>query len=78
MYKLYKYLFGWDYIYWENTADHGIARVRQDQTGQPYYYRYSFCTIIDKILKPSQVMWLTCKPSKFAPPDQSFGIEISG
>jgi hypothetical protein len=27
MYKLWHYLFGWDYIYWENIADCAIARI---------------------------------------------------
>ena len=32
MYKIYKYLFGWDYIHWKNSADYGIARVFKTKT----------------------------------------------
>lgn len=27
MYKLLNYLFGWDYIAWDNTVARGVARV---------------------------------------------------
>ena len=65
MIKLLNYLFGWDYIYWANWADHGISRVLRDAEGNPYYYRYKATKVIDKIIIARQVIWLTCLPSKY-------------
>ena len=75
MYKLWHFLFGWDYIYWQNSVANGIARVHKTPDGQPYYYRYKLTKLIDIIPSPSvkqpwynkPVMWLTCSPSKYFP-----------
>jgi len=65
MYKLLNKLFGWDYIYWKNSADSGIARVHVDYIGTIFYWRYRSTFILDKITKPEQVIWLTCSSSKY-------------
>jgi hypothetical protein len=67
MWKLIHWIFGYDYIYWANTADNGIARVCVDSLGNPYYFRYRMTGLIDKITDPDKVMWLTCHPDKYAP-----------
>ena len=46
MWKIYNYIFGWNYIYWENTADSGVARIRQTANGEYYYNRYSFKKVL--------------------------------
>ena len=65
MYKILNKVFGWDYIYWKNTVDGGIARVLVDADGNLYYYRYKSINLIDPINKPYDVRWLTCLPSKY-------------
>ena len=65
MYKLLNLLFGGDYIYWENSADSGIARVHKSNDNKIWYYRYWLTTVIDVIESPDKVIWLTCDPSKY-------------
>ena len=60
-----KRLYGWDYILWSNSSDGGVARVYKDKTGVVYYWRYRNTQVVDRILAPDQVLWLTCDPSKF-------------
>lgn len=67
MYKIYKYLFGWDYIQWKNSADYGIARVFKTKDGRIVYWRYRSFKVLDEIKSPESVFWLTCEPSKFFP-----------
>ena len=60
MYKLLNWIFGWNYLYWENTAASGIARIRYTYNGEPYFNQYSF----KKVLLPSKVnfiIYLTCE-----------------
>ena len=65
MFKLWNYLFGWDYVAWSNSAADGVARVHPSGGGNPYYWRYKSTRVCDNIHKPEQVIWLTCKPSKY-------------
>jgi len=65
MYKLLHFLFGWDYIYWKNSADRGIARVFLTRDGRCCYYRYKSVGLIDEIKSPAQVLWLTCPPENY-------------
>lgn len=67
MYRLLNFLFGWDYIYWKNSVDQGIARVHIAGDGTVYYHRYKIVNfkVIDKIKSKDQVMWLTCKGDKY-------------
>lgn len=67
MYKLKKFLFGWDYINWSNSAASGIARVNVSPDGKVWYWRYCITNLIDEIRSPEQVTWLTCHPSKYFP-----------
>lgn len=67
-YKILHRLFGWDYIYWENTADQGIARVLIDGEGNPFYWRYKITKLADSLVPDKtwvRIMWLTCPPSKY-------------
>lgn len=63
--RLLNYFFGWDYIYWKNSADNGVARVLTAPDGTIYYFRYKLTGVIDKIEDPEKVIWLTCKPNKY-------------
>lgn len=65
MYKIKNYLFGWDYVQWQNCADSGIARVIKLPNGKVCYWRYKSISIMDEIKNAEQVNWLTCQPSKF-------------
>ncbi len=65
MYKLLNMIFGWDYIYWKNSADQGVARVYKNKDGIIYYYRYRIASLIDVIKDPDQVIWLTCSKKKY-------------
>ncbi len=66
MHLLFNYLFGWDYVYWKNSADRGISRVRITADGTPYYYRYGTADIIDLADGTvSEILWLTCLRSKY-------------
>jgi hypothetical protein len=76
MYKLLNYLFGWDYIHWKNSADQGISRIRLDGQGLPYYWRYGSARVLDIIATPISVTWLTCEPSKYAPPAKENNNEL--
>ena len=65
MWKFWNKLFGWDYIFWNNTADQGIARVYKDGNNNPYYFQYRVLNLIEPIRKESDVIWLTCKSNKY-------------
>lgn len=67
MYRLFNFLFGWDYIYWRNYADGGVARVRTSPDGTVWYWRYKSIKVIDTIVDKKYVMWLTCLPEKYLP-----------
>lgn len=64
-YKLLNFIFGWDYIQWRNMVDNGIARVMKLPDGRVVYWRYKITNVMDEIISPNQVFWLTCKPSKY-------------
>ena len=68
IYKLLNKLFGWDYIQWENSADQGIARVHVDGLNRVFYWRYKSTKVVDIILDPAKVIWLTCSPNKYFRP----------
>lgn len=65
MYKLYHWLFGWDYIQWRNSAAQGVARVYKSHCGRIYYWRYKITDLADDIKTRDQVLWLTCSPEKY-------------
>lgn len=67
MYKILHLIFGWDYIYWQNTADEGYAWVHKLPNGTIWYKRYWITNVIDVIYKSSQVLWMSCKPNKYFP-----------
>lgn len=69
MWKLLHKIFGYDYVHWKNTADRGIARVRTDGEGNPYYIRYKGIGILDRLdnsdYSKANIIWLTCSPTKY-------------
>jgi hypothetical protein len=65
VYKILHKVFGWDYVYWHNYADEGIARVHLDAESKPFYWRYKITSLLDNITSADQVTWLTCKPEKY-------------
>ena len=65
MWRIFNYLFGWDYIVWHNSADDGIARIHVDKNGNVFYWRYKLTKVADPIKKASHFLWLTCEPSKY-------------
>lgn len=65
MWKLWNKLFGWDYIYWRNFADHGVARVYRSPNDNVYYWGYKTTQLADRITYADQVIWLTCRSSKY-------------
>lgn len=65
MYRLWKFLFGWDYIQWENSIAQGVSRVHTLPDGRTVYWRYKSTKVMDEIKTPDQVFWLTCNPFKY-------------
>lgn len=59
------WIFGWDYVMWQNIADHGVARVRVNPEGRIFYWRYRNIGVLDEIKDRNQVFWLTCKSDKY-------------
>ena len=48
-YKLWNYLFGWDYILWKNTLYSGISRIRKLPNGDIYFLTYGNPTLLNNI-----------------------------
>ena len=68
LYKILHKLFGWDYIYWDNIADTGIARIHVDAENKPFYWRYKSTKVLDNVDgTDSKIRWLTCPRSKYFP-----------
>lgn len=65
IYKLFNWMFGWDYVLWRNSCDGGISRIRQDRSGVAWYWRYRSTKVVDIVTQPHQVLWLTCEPTKY-------------
>lgn len=63
-YKILHKIFGWDYIYWRNSADKGIARVHLIDDGV-FYWRYKNIKVLDEIIDIDQVVWLTCSSERY-------------
>ena len=65
MYILLNLLFGWDYVYWNDSVSHGTARVRILHDGTVFYWYSPILHIFEEIKRPDDVEWLTCKPDKY-------------
>lgn len=65
MYKILNWLFGWDYIYLEDSYGQGISRVKKDAEGNPIYTPNFIFPRIEKIYNPDNVIWLTCSREKY-------------
>jgi len=59
-YKLLKWLFGWDYIFWSNSYASGVSRVYKSQGGGVLYLKYNNIKFVNVINNADQVTWLTC------------------
>lgn len=70
MYKLLNKLFGWDYLYWQNSAAQGVSRVRVSPDGYVYFIRYKNYKLYDIIGHPNcprTILYLTCSAEKYEP-----------
>ena len=69
MYKLLNNLFGWDYLYWENSCSSGIARIHVTPDGNTWYYRYKITKLVDQLtqqhINSYNIMFLTCHKIKY-------------
>lgn len=66
MYWVLHKLFGWDYVYWNKCGiAHGVARVFVAKDGKVCYWRYRSTALLDEVLRPGDVKWLTCSPEKY-------------
>lgn len=76
LYKLWNYLFGWDYILWRNTMYGGISRIRELPNGDFYFLTYGDPTLLNNIttgIGNGEVIqeWLTCCKSKYINRDEN-------
>ena len=70
------YIFGWDYILWENSLYTGISRVRKLPNGDIYFLTYGNPTLLNNITTGKgngEVVteWLTCDKSKYLPTENN-------
>ena len=67
MWQVWRYLFGWDYIYWEGRLTSGVSRVHYNGDGVIFYIRDSchYSKSVVEIQKSGDCFWLTCSPSKY-------------
>ncbi len=77
MWKLFHFIFGWDYVYWENPNTYklcGVSRIYKDGFGIPYIiikipdtdYTYKiYLHLTPDVCKYYSIMWLTCTPQKY-------------
>jgi hypothetical protein len=72
IYQACHWLFGWDYIAWKNSAASGIARVRVDNNGNVFYWRYKNTKVADPIRRAQDFLWLTCPAEKY------LGVAVQG
>lgn len=65
IYKILNKLFGWDYIYHNAgvLGANGSFRVFKTLDGRIAFWKYD--DYLHFIKDPSEVVWLTCKPSKY-------------
>lgn len=68
IYKLLNKLFGWDYVIWSYSGDHGIARVQVDGMRRVWRWHFKPTRWYEFIEDPTEVIWLTCSPNKYFPP----------
>jgi hypothetical protein len=75
MYRLLNKIFGWDYIYWQNSADSGVDRIHKTKDGTVFFWRYGkyLSKLDDKSLLNdksfSKIVWLTCSKEKYIKSD---------
>lgn len=72
-YKILNYIFGWDYVYWEEgeyRKAYGTSRIFVAKDGRRVFWQK-----IEKggpkklqlIKRGQEVVWLTCPPEKYFP-----------
>lgn len=75
MYRLLNKLFGWDYIWWQNSCDQGIARIHATPDGTVWYWQYRITKLMRTMpYERHHVVWLTCKPEKYLDPNTPLNI----
>lgn len=67
MYKLYNWLFGWDYILQTSGMDCVICKVFYLPDGRLAYWEHKGLRWLKIIKTKNQVIWLTCDGSKYFP-----------
>jgi len=70
MYKLLNYIFGWDYIIWENCLYKGVARIRTLPNGDHYFLVYGAISNYVPLTENQEndawvIAWLTCDKNKY-------------
>lgn len=70
LYQIFNYLFGWDYILWQDACYKGVSKIRILPNGKPYYLKYGSVRCFEYITEDncgSTIVgaWLTCEPSKY-------------
>lgn len=63
MYRIFKILFGWNYIHWYSGQDQGYSRIFVTKCGSVCFYRFRNNLVTLK--NPEAVIWLTCEPSLY-------------
>lgn len=65
LWRLWHWLFGWDYIVWTGPGFIAVSRVFNDGDGRTYYWVSRSACLTHEITAAKDVIWLTCKPSKY-------------
>ena len=69
-YKILNYLFGWDYILWQDCLYKGVSKIRQLPNGDYYFLKYGSINCFTRIPKENKetnkvIAWLTCNKDKY-------------
>jgi hypothetical protein len=68
MYRIFNWLFGWDYVLWNSDWTSGISRVNVSKDGRLWYWtEMPLVYEAKELYNPAKVMWLTCHPTKYFP-----------
>ena len=70
MYKIWNYLFGWDYILWKNCLYTGVSRLKRLPNGDIYFLTYGDNRYLNNISTGKGngeyvTEWLTCLEDKY-------------
>lgn len=62
MWRIFHFLFGWDYIQWRMGCHHGISRVRVNPEGIQFVWANGTAYELKYL---TDVFWITCKSEKY-------------